>query len=174
MSAITPNNDFGSELPENRILPTEFEPAIQKRGTKSAKKSVKEPVKKAVVDLFADTQIEPAKTTIKSNPKPKNINTVVVNTVKPVALESKPQHSQSTSETSKTIELIKSDTDPFAHYNSLTQYHKKCLVATNYWRVMNGLEIIPVPEEYTFYHKRFDDRCYELYKKKIAHKNSQN
>lgn len=59
--------------------------------------------------------------------------------------------------------------DPYALYHSLTKYHKKCLIATNYWRVMNGLEIIPVPPEYAYYHKMFDKRCYDLYKQKKEH-----
>ena len=68
------------------------------------------------------------------------------------------------------VDIIKSDTDPYAHYNTLSVYHKKCLVTTNYWRVVAGLEIIPVPPEYKYYHKMFDSRCYDLYKAKQDHK----
>ena len=49
-------------------------------------------------------------------------------------------------------------------YFSLSDYHKKCLVATNYWRVVNGLPIIEVPPQYTSYHEYFDKRCYEVAK----------
>lgn len=174
MNAITPNNDFSSEPSENRILPTEFEPAIQKRGKKSAKKSVKE--KPNTFDsggLFSSIPTEtPIKAPEKNKVVPKKEKSVIVDTTKPVEIKLAPKWSESVNST--TTVLIKSDTDPFAHYNSLTKYHKKCLVATNYWRVLNGLEIIPVPEEYTFYHKRFDNRCHELYKEKMAHKNKQN
>jgi hypothetical protein len=161
MSAITPNSDFHSEPSENRVLPTEFEPAIQKRG-KSAKKPTKEPVKKAVVDLFADTQQDIAKLPIKAKLKVEKAVVLKMETPKVSAVSKLPE--------TPTVELIKSDNDEFAHYKSLTNYHKKCLVATNYWRVMNGLEVIPVPQEYTYYHKRFDARCYELYAEKTARK----
>lgn len=52
----------------------------------------------------------------------------------------------------------------YPQYFALSDYHKKCLIATNYWRVLNGMPIIEVPPQYTYYHKYFDNRCYELAK----------
>lgn len=57
--------------------------------------------------------------------------------------------------------------DKYPEYFALSDYHKKCLVATNYWRVMNGMPFIEVPEQDTHFHKYFDYRCFDLYKKKL-------
>ena len=35
--------------------------------------------------------------------------------------------------------------DKYPEYASLSPYHRECLIATNYWRVMNGQNIIEVP-----------------------------
>ena len=57
--------------------------------------------------------------------------------------------------------------DKYPEYASLNTYHRSCLDATNYWRVMNGQPIIEVPAWDTDYHKYFDKRCYEIAKEKI-------
>lgn len=56
--------------------------------------------------------------------------------------------------------------DKYPEYFALTEYQRKCLVATNYWRVMNGMSFIEVPEQDTHFHKYFDNRCFDLYRKK--------
>ena len=43
--------------------------------------------------------------------------------------------------------------EQYPEYFALSNYHKKCLVATNYWRVINGKPIIEVPLQYAYYHK---------------------
>ena len=40
-------------------------------------------------------------------------------------------------------------------YESLTDYQKRCLPATNYWREKNGLPLIDVPKSDEHYHKYF-------------------
>lgn len=35
--------------------------------------------------------------------------------------------------------------DRYGHYNALSDYDKKCLVATNFWRIVNEIELIEVP-----------------------------
>ena len=57
---------------------------------------------------------------------------------------------------------LKSDKEQYALYYSLDANKKKCLDATNYWRVMNGLKEILVPKSDTNYHNYFDKRCYDL------------
>lgn len=47
----------------------------------------------------------------------------------------------------------------YPDYYSLTDYQKKCLIATNYWREVNGLKTIEVPT--------IDEYYYNYYKKKI-------
>lgn len=54
--------------------------------------------------------------------------------------------------------------EQYPEYFALSNYHKKCLVATNYWRVINGKPIIEVPLQYAYYYKYFDKRCYEIIK----------
>lgn len=52
--------------------------------------------------------------------------------------------------------------EKYLAYHALSDYHKKCLVADNYWRVMNGIPIIEVPPSDTHYHHYFDKECYGL------------
>jgi hypothetical protein len=57
--------------------------------------------------------------------------------------------------------------DKYPEYYSLTEYQRKCLVATNYFRVLNGEYEIPVPPSDEHYFKYFNNNCYEkatLYK----------
>jgi hypothetical protein len=49
----------------------------------------------------------------------------------------------------------------YPEYFSLLPYERKCLVSTNYWRVMYGQPITEVPQSDTYYHKYFDKGCYE-------------
>jgi hypothetical protein len=60
------------------------------------------------------------------------------------------------------VKSDKSDKEKYALYYSLDVNKKKCLDATNYWRVMSGLKEIPVPESDKNYHNYFDKRCYDL------------
>ncbi len=127
----------------------------------SEKGSVK--VEPVIVDLFgvdekptAPVKSQTKKTSVKQEKKSEK------------KIESKPETEVNKADASSN--LIKNDKDPFAHYNSLSKYMKKCLVATNYWRVMNGMEIIEVPPEYEYYHKRFDKRCFVLYAQAEKHK----
>lgn len=53
--------------------------------------------------------------------------------------------------------------DEYPEYYALTPYHRKCLVATNYWNVMYGNKIIEVPPSDKHYEKYFDKRCYDRY-----------
>jgi len=60
------------------------------------------------------------------------------------------------------IYVIKNDKNlmlKYPDYYNLTDYQKKCLIATNYWREVNGLKIIEVPTT--------DEYYYNYYKKKI-------
>jgi hypothetical protein len=51
--------------------------------------------------------------------------------------------------------------DIYAEYNALDKNKRNSLAATNYWRVMNGLNEIPVPPTDENYHKYFDKGCYD-------------
>ena len=61
----------------------------------------------------------------------------------------------------------------YPEYFALSPYHKKCLVATNYWRVIRGIPIIEVPPQYEFYHKYFDKRCYKIKEENDKRKSNQ-
>jgi hypothetical protein len=55
----------------------------------------------------------------------------------------------------------------YEEYHKLSIYQKKCLHATNYWRVILGLGYIEVPEEDADFHNYFDKRCFEIAKKRL-------
>jgi hypothetical protein len=78
---------------------------------------------------------------------------------------SEENESESTPRKRRTKEEILKDKYP--EYFALTEYQRKCLVATNYWRVLNGMTFIEVPEQDTHFHKYFDYRCFDLYKQKL-------
>jgi hypothetical protein len=67
-------------------------------------------------------------------------------------------------EKNKRRTALEIEMDNFPEYHALSPYHRKCLIATNYWRVMNGEKITEVPESDIRYHKYFDKNCYELAK----------
>ena len=46
----------------------------------------------------------------------------------------------------------------YTAYERLTHYHRKTLVATNFWRIANGLEPISVPAEDEHYHYYFTEK----------------
>jgi len=52
----------------------------------------------------------------------------------------------------------------YPEYSDLSAYHRKCLPATNYWKIMNGEPEIKVPAWDTDYHKYFDKKCYAMAK----------
>ena len=52
----------------------------------------------------------------------------------------------------------------YPEYFALTKYQRKCLSATNYWRVIAGIKEIPVPKEDTEYFKYFNKACYNIRK----------
>jgi hypothetical protein len=58
----------------------------------------------------------------------------------------------------------------YSEYNLLSNYQKRCLPATNYWRIMTGLEEIKVPESDKEYYKYFDKRCYDIVKSRKLRK----
>ncbi len=60
----------------------------------------------------------------------------------------------------------------YDEYHKLPAYQKKCLSATNYWRVMNGMKEIKVPAEDVNYYKYFNKSCYEKYNKKMKYAKS--
>jgi hypothetical protein len=71
----------------------------------------------------------------------------------------------------KIKEIEKRDIDTeYTHYNSLLDYERKCLIATNYWRVMGRLNFIDVPVKDIRFWTYFDQRCFELaeYKYRIT------
>lgn len=72
--------------------------------------------------------------------------------------------------TKKERVLIFDPADDYAHYKSLSKYFRKCLPATNYWAVINGIETIKVPESDKEYYKNFDSRCYEIRNDLVAKK----
>lgn len=47
----------------------------------------------------------------------------------------------------------------YEEYDKLTPYQKKCLSATNYWRLINGLKAIDVPSEDYEYYNYFNKKC---------------
>lgn len=53
--------------------------------------------------------------------------------------------------------------DTYPDYYALTEYQRKCLVATNYFNVLYGNKVIEVPLSDAHYHKYFDKRCYDKY-----------
>lgn len=55
----------------------------------------------------------------------------------------------------------KEELKQYSEYYAMTEYHRSCLAATNYHRVLQGLYEIPVPPSDTHYHKYFDKRCYD-------------
>jgi len=144
MSSMTPNEDFLKDntavnkpvdIPSDKPIP-KMEEKPQNKGKKAkASKEKKDATWKDVK--------------VKSNPKISN-NKVDKGKTQPQKVISQEQYD---------IEKAK-----YPEYFALSDYHKKCLIATNYWRVMNGIPIIEVPALYTYYHKYFDKRCYELAK----------
>ncbi len=50
----------------------------------------------------------------------------------------------------------------FPEYFALTKYQRKCLCATNYWRVVSGLPVIKVPKEDVHYYNYFNENCYKI------------
>ncbi len=52
----------------------------------------------------------------------------------------------------------------YEKYLELSDYHKRCLPTSNYWRVMQEQPIIEVPDYDTKYHETFDIRVYEVAK----------
>lgn len=53
-----------------------------------------------------------------------------------------------------TLPTISEQAD-YTEYNSLNEYEKRCLPATNYWREKNGKALIAVPPSDTHYYKYF-------------------
>ena len=51
--------------------------------------------------------------------------------------------------------------EKYPDYYALNEYDRKCLVATNYFLVLYGKNIIDVPESDKNYHKYFDKKCYD-------------
>lgn len=45
------------------------------------------------------------------------------------------------------------ETKDYTIFNNLTDYEKRCLITTNYWKVRNGEQEIDVPEEQEKYHR---------------------
>jgi len=60
----------------------------------------------------------------------------------------------------------------YDEYHKLPAYQKKCLSATNYWRVMNGMKVIDVPSEDINYYNYFNKSCYDNYNKKMKYAKS--
>ena len=60
----------------------------------------------------------------------------------------------------------------YDEYHKLPTYQKKCLSATNYWRVMNGMKVIDVPSEDINYYNYFNKSCYDNYNKKMKYAKS--
>ena len=50
----------------------------------------------------------------------------------------------------------------YKQYKTLSDYHKYCLEATNYWLIMNDNKFINVPIEDTHFWFYFDERCFNL------------
>ncbi|OHX68150.1 hypothetical protein [Flammeovirga pacifica] len=52
----------------------------------------------------------------------------------------------------------------FAQYNKLSEYQKKCLYNSNYWRVQTGNEVIAVPDSDENYWQELEknfEKCIE-------------
>lgn len=64
----------------------------------------------------------------------------------------------------KEYKPTKEELRKFHEYYSLSNSQRKSLVATNYFRVLNGFHEIPVPEHNTEYHRLFDKKCYNRQK----------
>jgi len=47
------------------------------------------------------------------------------------------------------------NSDNFEQYNSLSDYQKRCLPTTNFWKIVNGEEPISVPTGDFNYYKEF-------------------
>ena len=47
--------------------------------------------------------------------------------------------------------------DKYPEYYALNEYDRKCLVASNYWNIMNGNKIVEVPESDIHYHNYFGE-----------------
>lgn len=41
-------------------------------------------------------------------------------------------------------------------WDSLTQYQKNRILSTNFWRIVNSIPIIEVPNSVKWYHEEFD------------------
>ena len=46
-------------------------------------------------------------------------------------------------------------TDNYDEYYALSDYHKRCLPTTNFWKIVNGEEPISVPAGDINYHREF-------------------
>jgi hypothetical protein len=44
----------------------------------------------------------------------------------------------------------------YSEYESLSEYHKRCLACTNFWRVVNNQQPIQVPHSDQEYWKQWD------------------
>ena len=51
--------------------------------------------------------------------------------------------------------------EKYPKYYAINECNRKCLVATNYFLVLYGMDIIEVPESDKHYHKYFDKKCYD-------------
>lgn len=64
--------------------------------------------------------------------------------------------------TIKQVKPSKDDLKDYPEYYGMNEYQRRCLVSTNYFRVLQGKREIPVPASDLHYHKYFDKRCYDL------------
>ncbi|MBD0404722.1 hypothetical protein [Flammeovirga sp. EKP202] len=51
----------------------------------------------------------------------------------------------------QTLLAQKGKSTNYAKFNQLSEYQKKCLYNSNYWRIQTGEDPIPVPETNTSY-----------------------
>jgi hypothetical protein len=66
-------------------------------------------------------------------------------------------------------DFLSENKSEYREYEKLNDYQKKCLSATNYWRVMSGLKEIKVPAEDVDYYKYFNRSCFDKYNKKVKY-----
>lgn len=141
MSSIIPNDDFLND-----------------------KSAINKPIDKPNEKPIPKMEVKPPAKKTKTKEEKKET------TWKDVKVKSNPNISQNkTSEKTTTRKVVSQEQydiekSKYPEYFALSDYHKKCLITTNYWRVMNGMPIIEVPALYTYYYKYFDTRCYELAK----------
>ena len=51
----------------------------------------------------------------------------------------------------------------YSEYCAMSNYYRRCLPATSYWRILNGQTPVKVPPTDENYKRYFDKKCYDIF-----------